>query len=326
MGKSTFKDKTMRYFWRLLFAVLFLNAGIYPALACGWLYRSLLDGTVIKSDRISDTPQAHFDLNSPNARKVLNQKLHQAWDIYRKSHAIKDYNDFGAMLMYSGQYERAQKIFQEIEAKKPGLYATAANLGTVDELLGDDREAYRWIKRALEINPDSHHGSEWIHLKILEAKVHAKGGPHYFRTHNILGLDFGQDEIPVKKTKRDLHQTKKQLYYQLAERMSFIQPKDPVVAQLLFDAGNISAIIDDVKTALDIYAQARQYGYSGELIDKREKYFQQLQQKAEKQQQGDYTRPLYIGIAILLVLLAVSAGAIWLVVKVVKMELKRRHS
>jgi len=152
----------MRYFWRLLLAVLFLNASIYPARACGWLYRSLLDGTVIKSDRISDTPQAHFNLDSPDVRNIVDEKLHQAWDIYNKTHALKDYNDLGAMLMYSGQYERAQQIFQEIEAKKPGLYATAANLGTVDELLGNDEEAYRWIKRALEINPNSHHGNGFI--------------------------------------------------------------------------------------------------------------------------------------------------------------------
>jgi len=152
----------------------------------------------------------------------------------------------------------------------------------------------------------------------LEAKVQAKGDPNYFRAHNILGLDFGQDEIPVKKTKRDLHQTKQQIYYQLAERMTFIKPKDPVVAQLLFDAGNISAIIDDVKTALDIYAQARRSGYSGKLIDQREKYFQQLQTKAESKQEFDYTMPIYVSIAVLVGLIAIIIGAITWISKRIK--------
>lgn len=296
----------MRFVHRFIIALLLLTAGIYPAHACGWVYRSLLDGTIVQVGEFPEIPQAQFDPNSSDTRKKLQQKLHEAWDIYRKTHAIKDYNDFGAMLMYCGQYQRAQKVFVEIEAKKPGLYATAANRGTVEELLGNDKEAYRWIKRALEINPDSHHGSEWIHLKILEAKVEAKDNPDYYLKHNILGLDFGQDKIPVKKTKRDLHQTKKQLYYQLAERMTFIPPKDPIVAQLLFDAGNITAIIDDVKTALDIYEQAREYGYSGQLIDIREKYFQQLQKKAADKRNKDLGIPTSTQIYLILISLVIG--------------------
>jgi tetratricopeptide (TPR) repeat protein len=314
----------VRFINKLIIALLLLNAGIYPAHACMQLYRSLLDGTVIEGFGISDTPQAHFDLDDPNTRKVLQQKLHQAWNIYHKTHSIKDYSDFGAYLAYSGQYQRALKIFQEIEAKKPGLYATAANRGTVEELLGNDKEAYRWIKRGMEINPDSHQGSEWIHLKILEAKVHANGNPDYYRTHDILGLDFGQDKIPVKNTKRDLHQTKKQLYYQLAERMTFVPPKDPIVAQLLFDAGNITAITDDVKTASDVYAQAREYGYSDELIDKREKYFQQLQKIAEDRQHRDIMTPVVGGIAFLLTIIGVSIGGIVLIIKRIKNRTKMK--
>lgn len=305
----------MRFTYKFILALLLLNVGIYPASACMQLYRSSLDGTITEGIGISDTPQAHFDLSDHNVRKDLQQKLHKAWSIYNKTHAIKDYNDFGAMLIYSGQYQRAQKIFKEIEAKEPGLYATAANLGTVDELLGNDKEAYRWIKRGLEINPNSHHGSEWIHLKILEAKVNAKGNPDYFRTHNILGLDFGQDKIPVKKTKRDLHQTKKQLYYQLAERLTFIKPKDPIVAQLLFDTGNIVAITDDVQTALDVYDQAKLFGYSSAVMDKREKYFQQLQTAAEDQQKRERDRPIVFGITILLILIGILLAAITWIVK-----------
>lgn len=104
----------MRFINRLIIALLITNIGIYPAHACMQLNRSLLDGTIIEGTQISDTPQPHFYLDSSNTRKVLQQKLHQAWNIYNKTHAIKDYSDFGAMLTYSEQYQRAQKIFQEI--------------------------------------------------------------------------------------------------------------------------------------------------------------------------------------------------------------------
>jgi len=264
----------------------------------------------------TETPQAKFDKNSHDSRLLLKQKLEKAKHIYQKSHAIKDYSDYGVMLIYTGQYTKAQNIFKEIEAKKPGLYATAANLGTVNELLGQDQQAYKWIKRAIEINPKSHHSSEWIHLKILDAKVHAHGNPDYYRTHDILGLNFGTDKIPVKHTTRDLHKTKEQLYDQLAERLTFIKPKDPVVAQLLFDAGNITAITDDVKTALVVYDEARRFGYSRPIIDKREKYFQQLQKKADDKPQKDInllTIEFFILIAVVLfIIVALGVLGYWL--------------
>jgi tetratricopeptide (TPR) repeat protein len=273
----------------------------------------------------TETPQAKFDKNSHDSRLLLQQKLEKAKHLYQKSHAIKDYSDYGVMLIYNGQYTKAQNIFKEIEAKKPGLYATAANLGTVNELLGQDQQAYKWIKRAIEINPKSHHGSEWIHLKILDAKVHAHGNPDYYRTHDILGLNFGSDKIPSRKVSRDLYKVKEQLYDQLAERLTFIKPKDPIVAQLLFDAGNITAITDDVKTALEVYAQAREYGYSGLTIDKREKYFQQLQKKADETDANNPIADVVGSVIVLLIFATLCILGCWLLSKWKKRKINHQH-
>ena len=54
----------MRIINRLIIALLLLNVGIYPASACMQMYRSLLDGTIIEGVGMSETPQAHFDLDS----------------------------------------------------------------------------------------------------------------------------------------------------------------------------------------------------------------------------------------------------------------------
>jgi len=57
-----------------------------------------------------------------------------------------------------------------IERWHPGLYATAANLGTAYELLGNVDSAYYWIEEDMRRNPQGHEGSEWMHLCILSAK------------------------------------------------------------------------------------------------------------------------------------------------------------
>jgi len=45
------------------------------------------------------------------------------------------------------------------------------DLGTAYELAGKNEPALRWIREGLRRNPNSHKGTEWLHVKILEAKI-----------------------------------------------------------------------------------------------------------------------------------------------------------
>jgi tetratricopeptide (TPR) repeat protein len=241
-------------------------------------YRALLSGEVIFTDAGNVSPIGRFNANN---KPYLLKKLHVADSIYKLTGKLEDYSDLGSMLIYTGQYLKAKQIFQEIEQKTPGLYQTAANLGTAYELLGQNDSALYWIKRAVEINPNSHRGSEWIHVKILEAKVRANGDEKYLWTHSILSLDFGDDKIPINKNNLDLQNLRDHLYDQLNERISFIKPKDPIVAQLLFDLGNVCALTMDATSGLQVYQSAKEYGYASDLFDNRLSYFEKLQFKAD---------------------------------------------
>ncbi|MBL7976634.1 MAG: tetratricopeptide repeat protein [Candidatus Kapabacteria bacterium] len=262
---------------KLLAVILFLFIG--PSVHCCINeYRTLLNGEVVFTDGGNVAPIGRFNAND---KPYLLKKLHESDSIYRLTGKLEDYSDLGSMLVYTGQYFKAKQIFQEIEQKSPGLYQTAANLGTTYELLGQNDSALYWIKRAVEINPNSHSGSEWIHVKILEAKVKANGDEKYLWTHSILSLDFGDDKIPVNKNNLDLQNLREHLYNQLNERMSFIKSKDPIVAQLLFDLGNVCALARDATSGLQVYKSAKEYGYASDLFDKRLSYFEKLQFKAD---------------------------------------------
>ncbi|MCY1547306.1 hypothetical protein D9M68_833550 [compost metagenome] len=54
--------------------------------------------------------------------------------------------------------------------------------------------------------------------------------------------------------------------------MSFIKWKDPIVAQLLFDYGNIMMMNRDYSTALSLLQSAKAYGYVGPLLEMRMAY------------------------------------------------------
>jgi hypothetical protein len=124
----------------------------------------------------------------------------------------------------------------------------------------------------VDINYNSHYGSEWIHVRLLEEKIKAQNTEGYFDTHSILGWDFGTGKKAKDIPHLDLAKFATHLYYQLTERMTFIKGKDPIIAQLAFDLGNIYSAKNDHQTAATILNIARFYGYKGELFEKRSTY------------------------------------------------------
>ncbi len=65
---------------------------------------------------------------------------------------------------------RAIELMAEKEERHPGLYETAANLGTFHVHAGNLEEGVKHIQRAIEINPDAHFGRE-IYQELLARYV-----------------------------------------------------------------------------------------------------------------------------------------------------------
>jgi len=256
--------------WRYLIALLLLPG---PARACLNESRTRLSGEAFTLNREGiDWVPAGRDLG---AERGANRRRAQQLDsLWRTHHRLADYSDYGVVLVYLGHYDQARQVFENIEAQRPGLYATAANLGTAYELLGQPRQALRWIERAVQLNPQAHEGSEWIHVNILKSRL---AGEHTITSPFLLGVDFGTAARPAAPASlRQLRQLREELYYQLRERMDFVQPPDKLVGQLLFDLGNLQALTSDVEGAQDIYAEARRYGYRSAVLTRRDMYFSWL--------------------------------------------------
>lgn len=237
------------------------------------------------------------------ADRLINLKrLEELNDAYQTRHQITDYSDYGVVLVYLGRFEEARKVFEAIEAQKPGLYATAANLGTVYELLGRNNKALYWIEQAVAINPRSHKSSEWIHVNVLKAKIKGDGA---INSRFLLGVDFGTADVPVSNDSLvALIRLRDQLYYQLEERMSFVGPPDKIVGQLLFDLGNLYALTSNIQSALEVYDKAKAYGYGGDVLDTRYAHLTWLTKKES-----------YFIWVIFVTLLALVTAGIWVLVK-----------
>lgn len=194
--------------------------------------------------------------------------------------------DYAAALIFLGRVEEAIPILEQVEKEKSGEYIVAANLGTAYELHGEVDKSIEWIQKGIERNPDSHGGSEWVHIKVLEAKQQLVKDPNWLKTHSVLGVDFGSEAAirtpasPVKVSSEvslDLRGVAHHVEYQLQERLKFVSPKEPLVADLLFDLGNLIAITGTVEEALPFYRFAKRYGYRDpDLLKSRMEHIQGL--------------------------------------------------
>lgn len=249
---------------KLLIAFTLTFSFMFKSFAClnGESYL-LKDGTLLYEDVEEKVPHGHEYFDDINYNGII-KRLDS---LYKVTKDLDYLSDKGVVLVLLKKYNEAITLYLEIEKKKPNRYSTASNIGTAYELVGQNEKALKWIKRAVEIDADSHFGSEWIHVKILEAKIK---GEQFYTTSFLLNTNFGVDSKPnsgISQEKlTDLHT---QLFYQLNERMSFVKPKDKLVAQLLFDLGNTAYELGWYHYAYSDYQLAINYGFEDKLIDSR---------------------------------------------------------
>jgi tetratricopeptide (TPR) repeat protein len=192
----------------------------------------------------------------------------KARELRAKEGTFRDQSDYAVALLRAGEYKQGRDILQELAIEHGEEYIIAANLGTAYELTGDVPNALKWIRKGHELNPQSHDGTEWLHVKILEAKLQAQGDKGWFAKNSTLGLDFGTEVKPVlpKTTVRDeqqnllpLDQIRKALEYQLHERTQFIESDDPQMSELFLALGNILLLQDEPLKAYEVFRLASTY-------------------------------------------------------------------
>lgn len=166
----------------------------------------------------------------------------------------------------SGNYAAAITRLEAVELAEGGNHATASNLGTAYELAGDNETAHRWISTAVRRNAYSHQDTEWLHKKILEAKIALESDPRHLEANPIVPSSPSGDPDSAFSFTYDGNQVTRNdvwlaLQFQLSERMFFVKPKDPVVADLLYSYARLHASAKVWGPAATLLELARDYGY-----------------------------------------------------------------
>jgi tetratricopeptide (TPR) repeat protein len=244
----------------LILIILFCGTSVFGCI--NTISEGLSDGTILWSDEKSQIPLGH------NFKQFDKEKtLEKLYKFYDKTKNIKYLSDVGVVLILQQKYIEAKDIYLKIEEIDPTRYATASNLGTVYELLGDNENALTWIKKAVEINPKSHQNSEWIHVKILETKIK---GEQSITSDSLINTNFGTSPNPTTTlSPQQLAELRDALYFQLNERVSFIKPPDKIIANLMYDLANVTFLTGGKDAAITIYEKAREYSFTDEILQSR---------------------------------------------------------
>jgi hypothetical protein len=228
---------------RLLLCLLLLASSQIFSPACINMYNPNEAGTKASKTLVDKLTSHPFEKTWESRLDPLRVALNAGGDYKVK-------NDLAAVLIHTAGVAEAVELLKQIESEHPGLYMTASNLGTALELSGDDVEALKWIRKGIELNPDAHEQSEWIHARILEAKIAIASDPDWLKTHRVLGLSFKApigDTLPTGNRNEPLSidAIKAALIYQLHERLEFTNADDLIVANLLVDLGQLVSLEKD---------------------------------------------------------------------------------
>lgn len=179
--------------------------------------------------------------------------------IIKKNIDYKLLSDFAWNELKQKHNDNAVALLEYLYEKHPGEYNIVANLGTAYEVTGKNEKALEFIKKAVAINPQSHYGSEWIHIKILEQKVNPT--PDY-----SLILDLGADKDYYRWLSGSMYNKTipvdsmmVQIAYQLHERISFINKPDPIIAQLVLDFADLVPLAYSRGESVMFYNYAASY-------------------------------------------------------------------
>jgi tetratricopeptide (TPR) repeat protein len=221
-----------------------------PVDSSGKLYfKNLLEG-VEQKEGLYMLPYWHYGFIDETKRR-----LDSVETAMRTNKDYKLISDYCWLKIKLGKVNEVLPTLQQLYKQYPNDYNIIANLGTAYELIGNNKLALELIQKAVDINPQSHFGSEWLHVNLLKAKIENLDYPN-FLNYTINTHNYNDWMYNVKLSNTEMDSVIKNIAYQLHERMHFVKPQDKYVATLLLHFADLVAKRYSIKEAMPFFNQA----------------------------------------------------------------------
>jgi tetratricopeptide (TPR) repeat protein len=262
----------------ILLLLTFFFLGNTNSKACLNFYYSIdKEGHLHTADDLRKAFNTNFNL------KLIERKLNKIKQQLDEKQDYKLLSDYAVLLLKAGKIKEALSILIELSTYYPNEYKIASNLGTAYELNGDVEKALQFIKRGMELNPDAHEGSEWVHISVLETKLKMVLDASYLDKKSVLNLSEAQKNDAIIRN---------QILIQVRERFPFSPGPNRIMVSLLIDLADCYANTASIEFAKALYTiSEKYYGAEKEKIESKIKAMLALRNKyvkvrPEKKQRG----------------------------------------
>jgi predicted nucleic acid-binding Zn ribbon protein len=182
-----------------------------------------------------------IDAHASGDPVALENSAAQAEQAHRAAPSLENTNDLAAARILAGRTQEGIDLLLDVEKTRPGSAFVAGNLGTALELLGRHEEALAWIRESVRRDPSLHRGTEWVHVKILEARLALQRDPDWLRRNSAIGWREGQRLPPNERSQpRTYREIVEAIGYQLERHTRFVAPPDAVLGDLYLTLGDIA--------------------------------------------------------------------------------------
>lgn len=173
--------------------------------------------------------------------EVLTAAMADAEEAHRRSPTLETTNDLAVARILGGRMDEGIEILRTLENARPGSAIVAGNLGTALGYSGRADEALTWIRESVRRDPSIHQGSEWVHVKFLEARLALQRDPDWLRRNSVIGWREGQRLPPNERSQPRTHrELVEAIGYQLDRHTKFIAPPDAVIGDLYLTLGDLA--------------------------------------------------------------------------------------
>lgn len=167
-------------------------------------------------------------------------------------------NDLVIGWLFQKNFKKALNLSTRLVAKFPNTYSVVITHAAALELNGKPAEAIPFMKHALELEPKSHKGSEWIHLNLLQQRVLGEAGVDPWK---LIGSDLRPLGTLAAPAGTDVKALLRQVHYQVNDRLFFTPTDDRLFGALLFAYADLLELNGYKSQAARMRERSANYGY-----------------------------------------------------------------
>lgn len=214
--------------------------------------------------QIADIPNFYRHFNKDFSLAYINSFDLKQIEIYE----YKTQSDVAVHLARLGRIKESLNILRNIYYRHPEEFIILSNLTFLYELNGKIDSALFINEKSLDRFSKTYKGSNWVHMKILQAKLKMQMDSNWIYNHKVLNLQLKHakkitkrtgDNTDVDEQFRENNSVISSIIYHIKERIPYTPAPDLLLSSVIAESAELMAQEFSMEHAVYLYYLALEY-------------------------------------------------------------------